>query len=366
MRTLRFAAIGLLVVGASVFGWRTIGTGLHRRIAPPSAQPSDAQPASPPLRNLVSQVPSAAAPASESANHLGPFAIAGRNYTVELQTRKVQPGSTDEQGDTVVAMEIRDAAGAVQYRRTFPYQEKNEEFSDSWLVDARLLKGTNGTGLLVSYGAYSEPSAPEEEPTGLFQVFGVVNGKFLPFGPPVEVEGGLLDQYSEGHTYKASRPLGAQADVVEFKVWAGHCRLVYPVRVEWTQGKLSPMQECTSTAGGLPNGCEYEVVPEVKLYTQGLTFVRLWPGPDEKSGQPMKIVVKKDSKVDLLKARVATQWVEGNATPLSANSKGLLDGAGGFGLTVDAALWLKVRIDGKEGWMHTEEDFRALGLPEDE
>jgi len=25
-----------------------------------------------------------------------------------------------------------------------------------------------------------------------------------------------------------------------------------------------------------------------------------------------------------------------------------------------------VRIDGKEGWMHSEEDFVALGLPEDE
>jgi hypothetical protein len=29
-------------------------------------------------------------------------------------------------------------------------------------------------------------------------------------------------------------------------------------------------------------------------------------------------------------------------------------------------LWLQVRIDGKEGWMHSDEDFRALGLPEDE
>ena len=361
MKTLRLAAIGLFVVGASVFGWRTIRTRLHRRIAP-----STTQPASPPLQTSSSQALSAAASASESTNHLGPFAIAGRDYTVELQTRKVQPGSTDEQGDTVVAMEIRDAAGAVQYRRTFAYQEKNEAFSDSWSVDARLLTGTNGTGLLVSYDAYSEPSAPEEEPTGWFQVFGLVNGKFVPFGSPLEVQGGLLDKYGDGHTYKAARPLGAQADVIEFKVWAGHCRLIYPVSVDWTQGNLSPVQECTSTAGALPTGCEYEVVPEDKLYTEGITFVRLWPSPDEKLGQPMKVVVKKDSKVDLLTAQVATRWVESNAAGPSASSVGPRNNAGGFDLTVDANLWLKVRIDGKEGWMHSEEDFRALGLPEDE
>ena len=79
----------------------------------------------------------------------------------------------------------------------------------------------------------------------------------------------------------------------------------------------------------------------------------------------MKAVVKKDSKVDLLTAFVPTQWTEGKTLPPSG-SKGLADEAGGFGVAPDSDLWPKVRIDGKEGWMHSEEDFRALGLPEDE
>ena len=61
----------------------------------------------------------------------------------------------------------------------------------------------------------------------------------------------------------------------------------------------------------------------------------------------------------------ATQWAEGKTVP-AENYKGLADEAGGFGVAADSDLWLKVRIDGKEGWMHSEEDFRALGLPEDE
>jgi hypothetical protein len=107
-------------------------------------------------------------------------------------------------------------------------------------------------------------------------------------------------------------------------------------------------------------------VPEDKLYTEGITFVRLWARPDEQSGPPVKTVVKKDSKVGLLIARVATRWVEGNAAGPSANSNGFIDDAGGFGVAADTDLWLKVRIDGREGWMHSEEDFRALGLPEDQ
>ena len=33
-------------------------------------------------------------------------------------------------------------------------------------------------------------------------------------------------------------------------------------------------------------------------------------------------------------------------------------------LGVGEDLWLRVRIDGKEGWIHTQEDFHAIGLPQ--
>src|SRR5260370_24947483 len=360
MRTIRFAAICLLIVGASAFGWRATRTRVDRPASTLSAQPPPAQPLS---QHAQTRVPSAAASARESASHLGPFSIAGGNYTVELQTKKVGPVPTNEQYDTVIAVEIRDATWGVEYQRMFPYVEAKEDYFESWAVCAHLLNGTNGTGVLVSYDTYTEPSAPEEEPTGWFQVFGVMNGKFVPFGAPLEVQGDLLDKYADCDTYRTARSLGAQADAVEFKVWTGHCRLIYPVRVDWVQGKLTPAQECTKTTGEFGAGCQYNVVPEDKFYSQGITFVRLWPNPDEKSGQPVKTVVKKDSKVDLLIAMVATQWVEDNPMSSSVNTKDFLKDAGGFGVASDSDLWLKVRIDGREGWMHSEEDFLALGLP---
>jgi hypothetical protein len=394
MRTFRFAMVGLLAVAAGLVGWRFAGPRLHRRISSPVAQASVGQTVNPqsqipspqaPAQNTLAQVLTTA-PATESVKRLGPFSIMGRDYTVELQTKKLQPGSADS-ADSLVAMEIRDAAGAVQYRRTFPDVEVTEEFEDWWSVSAWLLTGTNGTGLLVAYDGFSEPSAPEEEPTRWFQIFGVRDGKLVPFGAPLELQGDLLDEYTSGppdlrgvlrdeypsgHTYKAARPLGAQADIVEFKVWTGHCRLIFPVHVDWAQGKLSPAQECVKTGGELGRGCQYKVLPEDRR-KDGITFVRLWPSPDEKSGQPTKTVVKEDSKVELLTALVATHWLEG-----PPNSAGpwifRLDDAGSFGVTpggvadthANSDLWLKVRIDGKEGWMHSEEDFYALGLPEDE
>jgi hypothetical protein len=363
MKTLRYSITVLLVIGAGVAGWRTIRAGRHSQTPPPAQQSGSRS------QDVDSQVASTNAPAGESTKQLGPFLIAGQTYTVELQTKKPPPGSPADSGDSVVAMEIHDAAGMLEYRRAFPYVAPTDDDLESWSVSALLLAGTNGTGLLVRYDFYSEPSAPEEEHSGWLQVFGMLNGRLAPFGAPLQVQGGVLKDYVSGDTYRTSRPLGAQADAVEFKVWTGHCRLVFPVRVDWTEGKVSPAQECPKSAGELGVGCQYNVLPEDRR-KDGITFVRLWPNPDEKSGEPMKTVVKEDSKVELLTVLVATHWDEGNPAGLPASSKGPMDDAGGFGIASDGTagqdLWLKVRIDGKEGWMDSEEDFRALGLPEDE
>jgi len=367
MRALRFAAIGALLVGVSLLGWGTFRM-RHAQIMPQAAPPSATQPANSQAQLPSVQARSGAAPKNDSANHLGPFSIAGHDYTVELQTRKVGLGS-DEEANTVVAMEIRDSDGVAQYRRTFPYIEPKDAFVDSWSVSAVLLSGTNGTGVLISYDAYSEPSAPEEEPVSWWQLFGVVGGKFVSFGAPLEIQGGLITAGPPSPVYKTAGPAGPQADVVEFKVWTGHCRLAFPVRVDWAQGKLTPAQQCLKSGDGLSAGCQYKVIPEDSLSSSsGLTFVRLWPNPDEKSGPSAKTVVKKDSKVDLLTALVETKWSDGsNPTPnVSGDSQNAIAGAGSVGIVQNGDLWMKVRIDGKEGWMHSEEDFQALGLPEDE
>src|SRR5260370_26122688 len=156
MRAFRFAALGLMVVVASVFGWRAVRNGVHAQIAPHPGQPTNAQPVNPQLQSSGSRSSATTVPTSESTKRLGSFPIAGQDYTVDLETRKIQPGSTG----TVVAMEIKATDGAVEYRRTFPYMEAKEDYFESWSVSAFLFTVTNGTAQLVSYGVYSDPSAP--------------------------------------------------------------------------------------------------------------------------------------------------------------------------------------------------------------
>jgi hypothetical protein len=31
-------------------------------------------------------------------------------------------------------------------------------------------------------------------------------------------------------------------------------------------------------------------------------------------------------------------------------------------LAVDPDVWVKIRVDGREGWIHTQEEFDAIGL----
>jgi hypothetical protein len=65
-------------------------------------------------------------------------------------------------------------------------------------------------------------------------------------------------------------------------------------------------------------------------------------------GPPRHVVVRRNSKVEILATEGEVRWQEE---------------ANGVGLNPGEDFWLKVRIDGVEGWIHTQEDFLAIGLP---
>jgi hypothetical protein len=380
MRNALLGGIVVLAVALAAVGWRLAQTRRPRQAdnlrAPQETSAPQAKLLQQGVEQPAVQVPGASPPAAEgkeTERRLGPFSISGSDYTVALRNKKRQPGPTQEAGDTVVAMEIRDAAGAIQYQREFTC-EANDAFSDAWSVDARLLAGTNGTGLLVSYSFDSEPSAPQHSYPDWWQVFGVVDGKLKSFGAPVSFEGQLgWKATAKTGVYKSAGPLGPHADALQFRIWTGHFRMIYPVRVDWAEGKITPAQPCdeqaTTTGSGEIQACQYSVLPETDRQITNTTFVTLCARPDEKCENSEKVVVKPNSKVDLLVAQVKAHWNGGVAAGPSGKSGNPMDGmddAGGAGWAQNDELWLKVRIDGKEGWMHGEEDFHAFGLPQDQ
>ena len=98
-------------------------------------------------------------------------------------------------------------------------------------------------------------------------------------------------------------------------------------------------------------GCDMRVEAERKPPDAQMTFVRLFSEP----GQPGEVearhlVLNKNSKVEILKANAIVDWgLSGDLMQVAFRD-----------------LWLQVQIDGddqKKGWIHTDEDFAAVGLP---
>jgi hypothetical protein len=236
-------------------------------------------------------------------------------------------------------MEIRDSGGSAVYKRAFPLQAETDTFSDAWDVAAKVINNGNGTGLLINYSLDAEPSDTTPEETTWWQLFGVVNGEFRPFSGPLAVEGDLVDLHS---------------GTLDFRVWAHRASVIFPLRIDWMQGRLIPERNCVV----LP--CEFKAIPKEVSYREDLTFVRLCAAPDQ-CGNRERVIVKKESSVEVLLCRVPVHWKEGNANGPSPDNKDAMNDAGEITVP-EQDLWVKVRIDGKEGWLHDEEDFMSLGM----
>jgi hypothetical protein len=368
MKTALVVAATLTVMLAAYF-WRTTNihadkqTAQQQIAAAPVARPSSLPQSAAPPSARPTAPSSPIKLADEVELRLGPFSIGGKEFTSVLR-KQLPAGAKPGAGQTVTSMEIRDAAGIPQFSRTFADEGGTDGFINTVSVSVTSLSGATGNGLLVSYDQDSEPSAPETESSGWWQVFGVVDGKLKALSGPILVQGDLLLSDRSDQAQAPGVAIKAPGDVLQFKVWAGRFRLIFPVRIDWAQGKLEPAQPCEKN-GPTPGTCDYGVVPEDHRYGADLTFVRLCANPMETCQKPDRAVVKKDSKVELLAARAQAQFDPGKLSGWSGDPKNAMSDAGGITI-VSKELWLKVRIDGKEGWIHSQEDFDALGMPSEQ
>ena len=279
---------------------------------------------------------------------IGPLAVKGQPFTVVLQGKRLRAGRSfdPDSQQTVVRLQIRDAGGTVHYERSFPYEIAGNEFAGTLDVTAQRLEGSQGAGLLLTYGEL--PSAPLGGQS--WQVFGLFDRKLVPFSKRIFADGDLVDTQAAAGVVRTSREPDFQPDVVRVRVWAGNFFVIVPLRVDWLLAKMSPAWMCArATPSGPRPLCEYQVRTERLPSAEDLTFVRLFPEPDDSFGTPAHIVVRKESTVAILATAAQVEWREdANAVDLS----------------VADDPWLKVRIDGKEGWIHTQEDFLAIGLPQ--
>jgi hypothetical protein len=288
------------------------------------------------------------APLEDAERRLGPFRIGAQDFTVVLHLKRVAQVRPDRPEESALSgLAIQDASGAILHQEMFSYALEAGAFSESCMASAQLLKGGFATGLLIGVACW--PSAPSSGE--VWELFGLLNGKLSRLGKPFTTDGAFLGLIPNP-PQKRGRATLFLPDVMHFRVWTGNFHVTVPVRVDWMQGRLMPGQRCfEQTGNGLrESGCEVPVEVERVPSDQDLTFVRLFAEASAGMGVPRHIVVRKDSRVEILGAKIKLSW--------DASHEVIF-----FGVD-DQDPWLKVSIDGQEGWIHTQEDFDAVGVPQ--
>jgi hypothetical protein len=159
---------------------------------------------------------------------------------------------------------------------------------------------------------------------------------------------------------------------VRLTLGTGRFVVIVPIRIDWAQRKLSlAPKECSGVAADSAQAmCQYEMQDPNSYLKQPkeLTFVRLYVSPDEKSGRPERVVVKPASKIELLAYRADWEMKQPDASRPPSATEFVVNDMVQVSIAPNTDSWLQVRIDGKVGWIHSDEDLNAIGLlePEDE
>jgi hypothetical protein len=326
--------------------------------AQPSAQTPPALPGSPqapsaspsqPVATLKSEAP----PKVVASEHSQTLTVAQHTFRLLTHLQSIE-GTTEQ---TVDWWELRDASERVVYRESYGVLLENGAFANSVAISADSFTTQQGGGILIH--GMDLPSAPDSG--GWVQLFGFKYGRdkyaadaslFGPFGPPIFVDGEFLeigtDSFRPSPTSVGGGTMTVMHDIMKFRVRTPNFSIEYPVLINWITGKLQPAWRCIETTSkGRVERCSYPVTVEAHRDNPP-TFVRLFPEADN-GFIPKHVIVQPQSKVEFLEARTPVTWNE-DAKSIS--------------FSVNGDVWLKVRIDGQEGWIHSQEDFDAVGLPE--
>jgi len=286
------------------------------------------------------------------------FFIQGKEFTVVVHKQRLAwPAEArhrihPDDDETARSFEVRDATGVTVYRQKIENPAGEAELADirkegrfafTEAVYASRMMGAGNQALVVGWS--SLPSAPDSCTT--YVVLGLFEGKLVPFSEPFceDIASPGID--SPERAWKLKRDPDTGFENFEIRRSYGFFHVIIPIRVDFLMARLLPARWCVGLGAPSPlaEHCEFPVQAE-RIPSKEDTFVRLFPSPDE-TGIPRHVIVKPDSKIEYVAALAS------NAMDRSGKWKDD---------RIDEIPWLKVRVDGKEGWVHAAEDLNALGL----
>jgi len=325
---------------------------------PVVAQPSPESGA--PAQQASGEAPSGAPTGTprliESEERLGAFTIGGQMYAVVAREESFQRAKETKFAATLGELEIRDASDSVIYQEEFPYEPGDGRFARKLSASASLFAGDGGAALALRFIDEAAASSPAASTDGneSWEVFDLVNGRLTRLGPPLPLgqggDGTAVGGVLTGVMVRGGIgvvPLASKAEALEFRAWTGNFFVYVPVRVDWANGQWSEAEECFELNGGSlrAKGCNLNVAAVAQPRADGSTL-RLYPETVEDRYNAQQVLVHGSSQVQFLAARAVVNWKE----------------SGGRITCSFDDVWLRTRIDGKEGWVHSEEDFATLGM----
>jgi hypothetical protein len=262
---------------------------------------------------------------------LGPFPIEGHEFAVKLNVICYKESQhegvcNEDDEETVSSVRIVDENGKGRFSKSFPVSLVHK--LGRHLVDATLLEGREHQALELTYENLPSPPRTGES----IQLFGLLNGVLKPLDlEPLEFHGGLAD-LPAGQLKNSKRLL--ENDTLRIYALTTYFYIVTPVRVNWKDFRLEQQDSGDFDVADQP---PYQT----RLDIESERLIHMYPSPDRKT-TPVEVNLTPQSRVQLLKARFS-------AAPPDEH---------------DSAddTWLKIRIDGQEGWILGVDDYTALGL----
>lgn len=262
---------------------------------------------------------------------LGPYGVDGRNFTVKMSVichkETKHAGVCDEDDEeTVKWVKIEDERGKTEFHKSFPVAFFHR--IERHVVEVNLLEGREHPAIELVYEQLPTPANSGVQ----IQVLALHDGILQPMNATPLDFYGQLGEMPEG-SVKGSRQLAAD-DTLPIFVLTSYFYILEPVRLDWKDFRLRPQHTGEFEVAQEP---PFQRKPDIQ--TEG--YIHLYEAPD-KSASVRGINVTVQSKVEVLRARFSAGPPEAHS---SANE-----------------VWLKIRIDGKEGWIIGADEYTAVGL----
>jgi hypothetical protein len=300
----------------------------------------------------------------DSVTREGPFAIGDQRYTVLFQYKVLSEGPSPSakpanSSATLSRFEILNGQNTSIYHQEFPYTFTQGHLQDHLSASASLLSGNGGVALAIRF--LDRPESPDKIAKESWQLFTVVDGQFRALGPllplghgsDIAVGGVVTAVMMKGGI--AVMPMASTAEVLALRVWTGNFYASVPVRFDWPHGQWGVGQQCYRNTNGTltESGCiiPMQAVPQPRSLHDDFPYVQLFPAPDADTGGSDNIMITPNKPVEFLEMFAVVHW----------HTEGL---QGQRVACTFSDVWLRVRIDGQEGWVHGQDAFTALGLPQ--